>query len=174
MAHFFWFTGLSGIGKTTIANLTKVLVEKDGFRVLILDGDEVRKSTNAHLSFSPSDIKRNNELISKICLKKAADFDAILIPIISPYNSSRIKARKLLGNDFSLIYVKAKISTLEKRDTKGLYLKQRKGEIKNLIGLSKSNIYEVAKDYDLLLNTESDTSQVSSKKLYKFILTKFN
>ena len=85
-----------------------------------------------------------------------------------------LSTRKLLGNNFSLIYVKAKISTLEKRDTNGLYLKQRKGEIKNLIGLSKSNIYEVAKDYDLLLNTESDTSQVSSKKLYKFILTKFN
>ena len=46
MAHFFWFTGLSGVGKTTIANLTKVLVEKDGFRVLILDGDEIRKNTN--------------------------------------------------------------------------------------------------------------------------------
>ena len=58
MAYFFWFTGLSGVGKTTIANSTKVLIEKDGFKVLILDGDEIRERTNTNLSFSPSDIKK--------------------------------------------------------------------------------------------------------------------
>ena len=174
MAYFFWFTGLSGAGKTTIANSTKVLIEKDGFKVLILDGDEIRKRSKINLSFSPADIKKNNELISRICLKKADDFDVILIPIISPYKSSRFKARKLLGKNFSLIYVYSSISTLEKRDTKGLYLKQRKGQIDNLIGLSKSNKYEIAEDYDLLLNTENETDQVSSNKLYKFIMSKLN
>ena len=97
-----------------------------------------------------------------------------LIPIISPYKSSRSKARKLLGKTFSLIYVYSRISTLEKRDTKGLYLKQRKGQINNLIGLSKSNKYEIAEDYDLLLNTENETDQISSNKLYKFIMSKIN
>ena len=58
MAYFFWFTGLSGSGKTTIANSTKAFIENDGYKVLILDGDEIRKNTNKNLSFSPSDIKK--------------------------------------------------------------------------------------------------------------------
>ena len=174
MAHTFWFTGLSGVGKTTIAIGTKNLLKDEGLRISMLDGDEIRGKIHSGFSFSPSDIKKNNLFISKICKKQSKDFDIIMVPIISPYEISRSKANELLGEYFSLIYVCAPLRTLEKRDTKGLYLKQKKGEIDNLIGVSTSNIYEIPSNYDLLINTETEDTNSSINKLYAFILEKIN
>ena len=170
MGKIYWFSGLSGVGKSSIAQATKELLLKKNFKVLILDGDDIRSNININLSFTPSDILENNRLIVDICKKQSSQYDVILVPIISPYEKSRKLAKKLLGKNFYLIYIQASIEILKKRDTKGLYLKQEKGEIDNLIGFSKVNKYEKPQDFDLLLNTQSESLSLSSEKLYSFIL----
>jgi len=77
-----WFTGLSGSGKTTIAEKVKTIL-KQNKKILILDGDDVRKKHNKHLGFTPEDIKENNRLISEMCLNEIENHDFILVPVIS-------------------------------------------------------------------------------------------
>ena len=170
MGTIYWFSGLSGVGKSSIAQATKELLLKKNFKVLILDGDDIRSKININLSFTPSDILENNRLIADICKKQSSQYDVILVPIISPYEKSRKLAKKLLGKNFYLIYIQASIEILKKRDTKGLYLKQERGEIDNLIGFSKINKYEKPHNFDLLINTQSESLTSSSEKLYSFIL----
>jgi len=170
MGKIYWFSGLSGVGKSSIAQATKKLLLKENFKVLILDGDDIRNKINIKLSFTPSDILENNRLIINICKKHSSQYDVILVPIISPYEKSRKLAKKLLGKNFYLIYIQASIEILKKRDTKGLYLQQERGEIDNLIGFSKINKYEKPHNFDLLINTQSESLTSSSEKLYSFIL----
>tara|TARA_B100001146_G_C16114100_1_gene404999 strand:+ start:140 stop:667 length:528 start_codon:yes stop_codon:yes gene_type:complete len=170
MGKIYWFSGLSGVGKSSIAQATKKLLLKENFKVLILDGDDIRNKINIKLSFTPSDILENNRLIINICKKHSSQYDVILVPIISPYEKSRKLAKKLLGKNFYLIYIQASIEILKKRDTKGLYLQQERGEIDNLIGFSKINKYEKPHNFNLLINTQSESLTSSSEKLYSFIL----
>lgn len=88
-ALIFWFTGLSGSGKSTVANVCKLNLENDGYKVLIIDGDDVRNKLHAHLKFTKSDIIENNNLIVQLCQKYSSQYDVILVPIISPYLNSR-------------------------------------------------------------------------------------
>lgn len=170
MGKIYWFSGLSGVGKSSIAQATKKLLLKENFKVLILDGDDIRNKINIKLSFTPPDILENNRLIINICKKHSSQYDVILVPIISPYEKSRKLAKKLLGKNFYLIYIQASIEILKKRDTKGLYLQQERGEIDNLIGFSKINKYEKPHNFNLLINTQSESLTSSSEKLYSFIL----
>ncbi len=94
-ARVFWFTGLSGVGKTTIAKIANFRLQKMGLKVLVLDGDVVRNELHRDLGFSKSDIEENNRLISEICVKKKKEYDIILVPIISPYKQSRSAAKKI-------------------------------------------------------------------------------
>jgi len=89
---FFWFTGLSGSGKTTVADGVKERLEDSGYSVCVVDGDQVRKSAHDHLGFSTEDIKKNNELIVEMCKRHSGKFDVVLIPIISPFKDSRNQA----------------------------------------------------------------------------------
>ena len=116
-AFVLWFTGLSGSGKTSIAKSIKLIVEDQGKKVLILDGDKIRDKKHKDLGFSPRDIKLNNSLIAELCLKNIYKYDLILVPIISPFRDSRFHAKELLGNRFKEVYIQASIETLEKRDT---------------------------------------------------------
>ena len=92
-AAVFWFTGLSGAGKTTIAEGVMRRLTEDGLRVLVLDGDDVRARLHRDLGFTEADIKENNALLVELCHTHRADHDAILVPIISPYACSRHAAR---------------------------------------------------------------------------------
>ena len=118
----FWFTGLSGSGKTTIASAVKPLLENDGYLVMMIDGDEIRKRSHRHLGFTEIDIKQNNALILELCQFHQDKYDVILVPIISPYSSSRRMARELLVKAFQEIYFSADLETVRARDVKGLYL----------------------------------------------------
>ena len=102
-----WFTGLSGSGKTTIAKSIGDIFEKNGKRVLILDGDKIRDGRHKKLDFTPDDIRLNNSLIAKLCINNILKYDLILVPIISPYDDSRSNARKLIGGQFLEIYIRA-------------------------------------------------------------------
>ena len=128
-AAVFWFTGLSGAGKSTIACALKSRLELKGVSVLILDGDYVRKHLHKHLGFSDSDIKQNNLLIAKLCINNRNKYEVILVPIISPFKSSRQLARNMLGNKFYEVYLSVDLDTVVERDVKGLYAKAIDGEI---------------------------------------------
>ena len=103
-AKVFWFTGLSGAGKTTVANIVTPLLEELKFKVLVLDGDEVRKKYRSKQNFSKEAIILNNQLILDMCVRIMNTFHVILVPIISPYRSSREKSRIKLKDAFYEIY----------------------------------------------------------------------
>lgn len=107
-----------------------------------------------------------------MCVSKLSECDAIFVPVISPFRDSRLKAKELLSPGFYEIYCDAKIDSLVRRDTKGLYALARKGEIDNLIGMSDKAPYEAPDRPDLRINT-SDTSQsVAINQMVEFVSAK--
>jgi len=150
-----WFTGLSGSGKSTIANNLK---EKLNEKCFILDGDVIRKGLNKDLGFSKEDRKENIRRISEVAkLFNAAGF-IVIVAFISPFSEDRKVARALHLEsklEFKEIFINASLECCEKRDVKGLYKKARNGEIKLFTGIS--DIYEAPSDPDLILETESKT-----------------
>jgi len=168
----FWFTGLSGAGKTTTAEGVKKRLEEDNFTVLILDGDDVRNRLHRNLGFSKEEIKENNALISGLCAKHHHDYDVVMVPIISPYADSRARAREELGNNFFEIYFSASLNIVTARDTKGLYEKARNGEMDNLIGFSDSSPYEPPDNPDLVIDSGTLSPEEAIIRLYNFILNK--
>lgn len=166
----FWFTGLSGAGKTTLAEAVRDQLNDEGIRASILDGDDVRNRLHKHLGFSEAEIKENNALIAGLCEEERQKVDVVLVPIISPYRESRQKARERLSPGFYEIYIKADIPVLEQRDTKGLYAKARNGEMENLIGYSDKAPYEPPEAPDLLVDTGVSHVGDALDKLLNFFL----
>lgn len=166
----FWFTGLSGAGKTTVADGVKLLLGFEGRKVLILDGDEIRQRLHSHFDFTPEGIIKNNAAIAQLCRDQAGEYDAILVAIISPYRHSRSTARKLLGPRFYEIYFAADLATVVARDVKGLYAKAKKNEITNLIGYSDGSVYEAPERPDLVIDSSKEPAEESIKKLYQFVI----
>ena len=130
-----WFTGLSGSGKSTIANELDVELNKRGLRTYILDGDNVRMGLNKDLGFSPESRKENIRRISEVA-KLFADSGAIVMTaFISPYREDRDSARDVIGTDYVEVFVNTPIEECIKRDPKGLYKKAIAGEIKGFTGI---------------------------------------
>lgn len=178
-AHVFWFTGLSGSGKTTIAEAVAERIKTSGLKVLLLDGDKMRDSHTRLLGFAPEDIEENNMIIAKTCLRYEKEFDVILVPVISPLESVRQKVKVKIGPHFWIIYFSAKLETVVKRDIKGLYAKAQSGVINNMIGFSKQGDqfvapYEKPTTPDLDINSDSgpDRMEANISKLEKFIIKK--
>ena len=168
-ALVFWFTGLSGAGKTTVASRVSEALTRRGILVFVLDGDVFRASQSRHLGFSESDIKQNNALIAEHCARLRSEYDVILVPIISPYAVSRQKAREVLGQGFYEIYLEASLDCLVARDPKGLYRKARNQEITTLIGYSATNPYEAPASADLVIPTDRVTPETSAALLERFV-----
>lgn len=136
-AKCIWLTGLSGSGKTTLAiRLEKELFNR-GYLVQILDGDNIRSGISSNLNFSNEDRLENIRRISEVS-KLFINCGVITINcFISPTNKMRVEAKKIIGHEnFIGVYINTDLNTCEKRDTKGLYKKARKGEIKNFTGIS--------------------------------------
>lgn len=172
-ATVFWFTGLSGAGKTTIAFLTKSMLERDGFSVGILDGDDCRNSYHRPLGFSKEDILINNSLIAQKCKENLGNYDFIFVPVISPFEEGRTLAKQIIGpRQFSLIYFSANLETVNSRDVKGLYLKAKNGDIGPMIGTSDLRPYEIPHDFDLEINSSIGVESVneSTDKLFRFVM----
>ena len=169
-AKCIWLTGLSGSGKTTLAlKLEKILFEQ-GFLVQILDGDNIRTGISNNLDFSEDDRLENIRRIAEIS-KLFVNCGIITINcFVSPSNKIRSQAKKIIGDEnFIGIYINADLSTCEKRDTKGLYKKARKGEIKNFTGIS--SIFEKPDKTFIEINTNNNIEK-SFNDLIKTILPK--
>ena len=169
MTHILWFTGLSGSGKSTIADKLKRDFESEGKKVLILDGDVVREKLHKHLGFSREDIKENNRLIAELAKKEINNYDLIIIPVISPYIEDRKMAKEIIGDSFIEVFANRSIESCIKNDVKGLYKKALAGEIKNFIGIAESNPYESPKSADIELYTDKESVDESVKKINTFL-----
>jgi adenylylsulfate kinase len=172
-AKIFWCTGMSGAGKTTLASHAKIELKNNDFKVLIIDGDVVRKKYDVQLGFNRADVEKNNLNIVEICQNERGKYDCIIVPIISPIDTVRCSVRKLLSPDFHLIYLYANLASLRGRDPKGLYKKADQGIIKDLIGYSSSNLYDDPKNFDLKIDTSTESDLLSSKNIFtNFIMNK--
>ena len=130
-----WFTGLSGSGKSTIANKLDVELNKIGLKTYILDGDNVRVGLNKDLGFSPESRKENIRRISEVAKLFADSGTIVMTAFISPYREDRKLARDLIGSDYTEVFVNTPIEVCIKRDPKGLYKKAIAGEIKGFTGI---------------------------------------
>ena len=168
-ALVFWFTGLSGAGKTTIAQGVKARLAAQGRRVLILDGDDVRKRLHVDLGFTPEDIRKNNALIAQLCQEQRVAHDVIFVPIISPYLESRASARKLLGPGFYEVHFCADLDTVVRRDVKGFYAKAKRKEMDNMIGFSPGAVYEAPKRPDFVIDSGKEGADASADRFFNFV-----
>ena len=148
-----WFTGLSGAGKSTVANAVDHLLNRKGVHTYVLDGDNIRMGLNKNLGFSPEDRTENIRRIGEVG-KLFADAGLItLTAFISPYREDRDAARALFEEgQFLEVYVKASLETCEARDPKGLYKKARAGEIKGFTGIDAP--YEEPQNPELTLDSD--------------------
>ncbi len=148
-----WFTGLSGSGKSTIANALEKRLYEQGIRSYLLDGDNVRHGLNKDLGFSAEDRKENIRRISEVA-KLFVDAGTIVVTaFISPFREDRQIARDLVESDeFMEIYIKCSLEECENRDPKGLYQKARNGQIPDFTGISSP--YEEPINPDLIVETD--------------------
>ena len=163
-----WFTGLSGSGKSTIANSVELELHKNSIHTYILDGDNIRKGLNSDLSFSPKDRKENIRRIAETAHLMIDAGLVVLAAFVSPYRNDRDHVRKIVGDDNMVeVYINTSIKECERRDVKGLYKKARKGEIKNMTGISAP--YESPLHPDIQINTEEVTIIDATKQIINFI-----
>jgi adenylylsulfate kinase len=135
-AFTIWMSGLSGSGKSTIANLVEEKLITLGYHTYILDGDNTRMGLNKDLGFSEEARVENIRRVSEVC-KLMNDAGLIVIcSFISPFEKNREQAKEIIGEGFIEIFIDADLSTCETRDPKGLYKKARTGEIKEFTGIS--------------------------------------
>ena len=146
-----WFTGLSGSGKTTIAEEVLVQLKQDGYNAMLLDGDEIRDIFKNYGYDKASRFKHIND-VAKMAVYLQKQGIIPLVSLISPYELARESA-KCLSSDFTEIYVNTPLSVCEQRDVKGLYAKARSGEITDFTGVHDSAPYEIPKSPDITLDT---------------------
>lgn len=148
-----WLTGLSGSGKSTIANMLDIELNKRGFHTFSLDGDNIRTGINNNLGFSPEDRKENLRRVAEIA-KLMLDAGLICIgAFIAPYQEDRQRISDIVGkNNYFEIFVDTPLEVCEERDVKGLYAKARRGEIKDFTGIDAP--YERPKSASLVIRTE--------------------
>lgn len=164
-----WFTGLSGSGKSTLAyRLEKELLQQ-GFKCLVVDGDQLRNGLNKDLGFTEQDRRENIRRAGELC-KLLSDAGLIVITsFISPFRVDRNRVRELIENDrFVEVYVNASLEVCEKRDPKGLYKKARAGEIPDFTGVSAP--YEPPLSPDLEIDTNSTEIADAVKTLVQYVI----
>ncbi len=172
-SYLIWFTGLSGSGKSTLANLVEITLHKQGLSTYILDGDNIRQGINKDLSFAPEDRTENIRRIAEISNLMLEAGILTLAAFVSPYIKDREEVKHIVGADnFIEIYVNTSIEECERRDVKGLYEKARKGEIKNMTGVSSP--YEAPINPDLEVVTDGQSVEENVDQILKLLSQKIN
>ncbi len=161
-----WFTGLSGSGKTTIAEEVEKMLKAQGYKVERLDGDEIREYLCRDLGFTKADRDENIRRVSYMAKLLTRNEVITLCCFVSPYRSAREKARDLIGS-FAEVYVNTPLAICEKRDVKGLYEKARAGAIPAFTGVSDP--YEPPVKPELEILTEEEEVKVSAEKVIMFL-----
>ncbi|MCX6865457.1 MAG: adenylyl-sulfate kinase [Verrucomicrobia bacterium] len=162
-----WLFGLSGSGKSSIANAVERVLHQQGRFTTILDGDNLRTGLNANLGFTDQDRMENIRRIAETAKIFVSQGIITLVSAITPRGELRDLARGLLGADLFEVYVQASYETCEKRDVKGLYAKAARGEIQHFTG--KDDSFEPPQCPDLVLDTETTTVEDAAFELLEAI-----
>lgn len=166
-----WFTGLSGSGKSTIANKVEAALFKKGIKTYVLDGDNIRKGLNSDLNFAPEDRTENIRRIAETANLMIDAGLVVLAAFVSPYKKDRENIKKIVKDvSFVEIYVNTSVEECERRDVKGLYKKARAGEIKNMTGISAP--YEAPTHPHIEIFTERESVDDAVKKIMDYLKSK--
>lgn len=165
-----WLCGLSGSGKSTIANAVERVLHEQGRMTTILDGDNLRTGLCANLGFSAEDRLENIRRFAEVAKLFASQGIITLVSAITPRGELRDVARGILGEQLVEVYVKASYAACEQRDVKGLYAKAARGEIANFTG--KDSAFEEPLDSDLVLDTETLSIENAAFELLELIREK--
>jgi len=164
----FWFVGLSGSGKSTVAKAVEKELYAKGYFTELLDGDNLRTGVNNNLSFTEEDRKENVRRAAEVS-KLFRDAGAITIcSLISPTEEIRNQAKEIIGEDFYVVYVNAPFEVCAERDVKGLYKKALNGEIKNFTGLDSP--FDAPVNPFIEVKTHEESLEESTKKVLNAIL----
>jgi bifunctional enzyme CysN/CysC len=157
-AKVFWLTGLSGAGKSTVANALELRLHAEGYRTYILDGDNVRQGLNKDLGFTDADRVENIRRVAEVA-KLMMDAGLVVITaFISPFRQEREMARELIGpENFIEVFLSAPLEVCEQRDTKGLYRKARAGLLPNLSGIGSA--YEQPETAEVVLDAATSIGE---------------
>jgi len=164
-----WFTGLSGSGKTTIANHLEKHLHAQGLHTYILDGDNVRHGLNRDLGFAEVDRTENIRRVAEVAKLMLDAGLVVLVSLISPFKADRNVARKLFNEgEFMEVFVDTSLEQCEQRDPKGLYAKARRGELKNFTGIDSP--YEAPEDPDVHLQTSTADAAVLAGQVANLLI----
>ncbi|MEO7098007.1 MAG: adenylyl-sulfate kinase [Luteolibacter sp.] len=165
-----WMCGLSGSGKSTIANAAERVLHQQGRFTTILDGDNLRTGLNSNLGFTDQDRLENIRRISEVAKVFVSQGVITFVSAITPRGELRDLARGILGGDLFEVYIKASYEACEKRDVKGLYAKAARGEIAHFTG--KDGSFEAPQNADLVLDTEATSIEDATFELLEAIREK--
>lgn len=163
-----WFTGLSGSGKSTVANLVEKRLHDMGRHTYILDGDNVRHGLNKDLGFTDADRVENIRRVGETAKLMTDAGIIVLVSFISPFQSERRMARELMPDgEFIEVYISTPLEICEQRDVKGLYARARRGEIKNFTGIDSA--YEAPDSAELDLNTAEISAEDAATRIVEHL-----
>ncbi|MBY0563820.1 MAG: sulfate adenylyltransferase subunit CysN [Hyphomonadaceae bacterium] len=164
-----WFTGLSGAGKSTIANLVDKKLHSLGRHTALLDGDNIRHGLNRDLGFTEADRVENIRRVAEVAKLMADTGLIVLVSFISPYRAERDMARSMLApGEFYEIFVDTPLAEAERRDAKGLYKKARAGQLKNFTGVDSP--YEAPEHPELRIDTMRLTPEAAAEEIVSTLL----
>ncbi len=163
-----WFTGLSGSGKSTVANALEVALHAQGKRTFILDGDNVRQGLNKDLGFTDADRVENIRRVAEVAKLMMEAGLVVMAASISPFSRERAMARELIGADnFLEVYVSTPLAVCEERDTKGLYKRARSGQLPNMSGIGSP--YEAPEAPQATLDCSQSTIAENVARLMRLV-----
>ena len=163
-----WFTGLSGSGKSSIANILEKKLQSLGKHTITLDGDNIRHGLNRDLGFTSADRVENIRRVGEVAKLMVNSGLICITSFISPFESERKMARSLvLENEFIEVFVDTPLSVCEERDVKGLYAKARSGQIPNFTGISSP--YEPPKNPEIRIDTTKASAEEAANQIIDFI-----
>lgn len=162
-----WLCGMSGSGKSTIANAAEKALHDEGRMTAILDGDNLRSGINANLGFSDDDRRENVRRASHMARAFSQQGIVTFVSVITPRHELREIAKEVIGDGYYEVFVKADFDLCQQRDVKGLYAKAAAGEIKNFTG--RDSAFEEPLNPDLVIDTHQQSIENSVANLLSFV-----
>jgi sulfate adenylyltransferase len=163
-----WFTGLSGSGKSTTAEILTAMLARVGRRVTLLDGDIVRNNLSAGLGFDKRGRDANIRRIGFVAAEIVRHGGVAVCAAISPYRETRNEVRRMFGDEgFFEVFVATPLEVCERRDPKGLYARARAGEVANLTGVD--DVYEAPLNAEININTIDRTAEENAQLILEYL-----